>query len=64
MKYKIKFFGSKNKKEQIKLIRMDIDAPNRNSVRQILIDFGYVVINGLKIREWKSMHFSLSYLSR
>lgn len=51
MRFKIKFFGSKNRKEQIKLIRMELDAPSRDKVEQVLRNYGYTVINGLKIHE-------------
>ena len=51
-KFSIKFFGSKNRKEQIKQIKMFIQVPNRSEVETLLRHkYGYEVINGLKIRE-------------
>lgn len=51
-KFRIKFFGSKNRKEQIKQIKMYIQASNRSEVETLLRHKdGYEVVNGLKIRE-------------
>ena len=53
-KFSIKFFGSKNRKEQIKQIKMYIQASNRSEVETLLRHkYGYEVVNGLKIREVK-----------
>ena len=50
--FKIKFFGSKNSKEQIKQIKMEIQAKDKSEVEERLkLQYGYKVINGLKIHE-------------
>lgn len=52
-KFKIKFFGSKNRKEQIKQIKMDVTAESRGKVEYVLrTQYGYEVINGLKIHDY------------
>ena len=53
--FKVKFFGSKNRKEQIKLVTMPVEAKSRSEVEAVLRHSeGYEVINGLKIREEKT----------
>ena len=48
--FKIKFFGSKNRKEQIKQVKMFAVAPDRDKVEEILhYKHGYKMIHGLKI---------------
>lgn len=48
--FKVKFFGSKNRKEQIKQVKMFVEASDRNKVEEILHNkCGYEVIHGLKI---------------
>lgn len=48
--FKVKFFGSKNRKEQIKQVKMFVEASDRNKVEEILhYKYGYKVIHGLKI---------------
>lgn len=51
-RFNVKFFGSKNRKEQIKQIKMFVQATNKSEVESVLRHkLGYEVINGLKIRE-------------
>lgn len=54
--YIVKFFGSKNKHEQIKQVKnMIIQASRATEVEEILRHkYGYDVINGLKIREFNN----------
>ena len=54
-KYIVKFFGSKNKHEQIRQVKnMIVTASRATEVEEILrYKYGYEVINGLKIREYK-----------
>lgn len=48
--FKTKFFGSKNRKEQIKQVKMFVEAPDRDKVEEILrYKHGYKMIHGLKI---------------
>lgn len=52
--FKVKFFGSKNRKEQIKQVKMFVDASDRNKVEEILRHkYGYEVIHGLKISAYE-----------
>ena len=53
-KFKVKFFGSKHRKEQIKQVKnLIVDAPKRESVEDVLRhQYGYEVINGLKIHDY------------
>lgn len=53
-KFKVKFFGSKNRKEQIKQVKnLIVDAPKREAVEDVLRhQYGYEVINGLKIHDY------------
>ena len=51
--WKIKFFGSKNRKQQVRLVKTIIAAPKASDVEAILLNkYGYQVINGLKIHEY------------
>ena len=51
-KFKVKFFGSKNHKEQITQVKMEVEAESRDKVEDKLkYSYGYKVINGLKIQE-------------
>lgn len=54
-KFKVKFFGSKNRKEQIKQVKnLVVDAPKREAVEDVLRhQYGYEVINGLKIHDYE-----------
>lgn len=53
--FNIKFFGSKNRKKQVEQIKTTIEATHESDVETILRQkYGYIVINGLKIREKKS----------
>lgn len=54
-KFKVKFFGSKNRKEQIKQVKnLIVDAPKREAVEDVLRhQCGYEVINGLKIHDYE-----------
>ena len=53
-KFKVKFFGSKNRKEQVKQVKnLIVDAPKRERVEDVLRhQYGYEVINGLKIHDY------------
>lgn len=53
-KYIVKFFGSKNKREQIRQVKnMIVSASRATEVEDVLRHrYGYEVINGLKIREY------------
>lgn len=53
-KFKVKFFGSKHRKEQIKQVKnLVVDAPKREAVEDVLRhQYGYEVINGLKIHDY------------
>jgi len=55
-KFKVKFFGSKNRKEQIKQIKnLIVDATKREAVEDVLRhQYGYEVINGLKIHDYEA----------
>lgn len=51
-KFKVKFFGSKSRKEQIKQVKMNVEAEKRERVEDVLRhQYGYEVINGLKIHD-------------
>lgn len=52
--FKVKFFGSKGRKEQIKQVKnMIVSASRATEVEDVLRHrYGYEVINGLKIREY------------
>lgn len=54
-KFKVKFFGSKNRKEQIKQVKnLIVDAPKREAVEDVLRhQYGYEIINGLKIHDYE-----------
>lgn len=54
-KFKVKFFGSKHCKEQIKQVKnLIVDAPKREAVEDVLRhQYGYEVINGLKIHDYE-----------
>lgn len=58
-KFKVKFFGSKNRKEQIKQVKnLIVDAPKREAVEDVLRhQYGYEVINGLKIHDYDTELF-------
>lgn len=53
-KFKVKFFGSKNRKEQIKQVKnLIVEATKREAVEDVLRhQYGYEVINGLKIHDY------------
>lgn len=51
-RFNVKFFGSKNRKEQIKQVKMVVQTTSKGEVESVLrYKLGYKVINGLKIRE-------------
>lgn len=51
-RFKVKFFGSKGRKQQIKQVKTIVEAEKPSDVEGILRrSYGYEVINGLKIRE-------------
>lgn len=54
-KFKVKFFGSKHRKEQIKQVKnLIVDAPKKEAVEDVLRhQYGYEVINGLKIHDYE-----------
>lgn len=53
-KFKVKFFGSKNRKEQIKQVKTFVEAEKREKVEDVLRhQYGYEVINGLKIHDYE-----------
>lgn len=54
-KFKVKFFGSKHRKEQIKQVKnLIVDAPKREAVEDVLRhQYGYEVINRLKIHDYE-----------
>ena len=54
-KFKIKFFGSKNRKEQIKQVKnLVVEAESRDKVEEVLrYNYDYEVINGLKIHDYE-----------
>ena len=52
--WKVKFFGSKKRKEQIKQVKTVIEANSRENVEEnIRQKLGYEVINGLKIHAYE-----------
>ena len=52
--WKVKFFGSKKRKEQIKQVKTIVEASSRKNVESnIRQKLGYEVINGLKIHEYE-----------
>lgn len=54
-KFKVKFFGSKHRKEQIKQVKnLIVDAPKKEAIEDVLRhQYGYEVINGLKIHDYE-----------
>lgn len=53
-KYRVKFFGSKQRKEQIKQVKMDVEGVSTADVEGVLRrQHGFEVINGLKINEYE-----------
>lgn len=50
-KFKVKFFGSRNRREQIKLQKTEVEAESRDKVEDKLRSEGWEVINGLKIHD-------------
>ena len=52
--WKVKFFGSKHRKEQIKQVKTIVEAESRNKVEEILKHKqGYTIIHGLKISAYE-----------
>lgn len=50
--FKVKFFGSKNRKTQVSQVKMDVEAESEEVVEAKLRHFyKYEIINGLKIRK-------------
>lgn len=49
--FKVKFFGSKNRKEQISKQSETVEAKSSAEVESVLRLKGWVIIHGLKIRE-------------
>lgn len=54
-KFKVKFFGSKHRKEQIKQVKnLVVESESRDKVEEVLrYNYGYEVINGLKINDYE-----------
>ena len=54
-KFKVKFFGSKHRKEQIKQVKnLVVEVESRDKVEEVLrYNYGYEVINGLKIHDYE-----------
>lgn len=53
-KFKVKFFGSKKEREQIKQVKTVLEAENRADVERVIKSrLGYKVVNGLKIHEYE-----------
>ena len=54
-KFKVKFFGSKHRKEQIKQVKnLVVEAESRDKVEEVLRhSYGYEIINGLKIHDYE-----------
>lgn len=53
MLFKVKFFGAKERRQQISQVKCVVEAPSRDRVEETLqYKMGYEVINGLKIREY------------
>jgi len=54
-KFKVKFFGSKHRKEQIKQVKnLVVESESRDKVEEVLrYNYGYEVINGLKIHDYE-----------
>ena len=52
-KFSVKFFGAKKERgEQVKQVKLYVDANLKSNVEFVLRhQYGYKVINGLKIRE-------------
>lgn len=51
-KFAVKFFGNKERKEQIKKVKMTVEAESRADVETVLREkYRYLVINSLKIHE-------------
>lgn len=52
MKFKVKFFGSKEYKGQITQVKMTVETYSKEAVEDVLRNrYGYQKINGLKITE-------------
>lgn len=52
--WKVKFFGAKQRREQITQVRMIVEAGARDRVEDTLRQrYGYQVINGLKIHAYE-----------
>ena len=52
--WKVKFFGSKRRKEQIVRVKLIVEASSKDRVESVLQNkYGYEVINGLKINEYE-----------
>lgn len=52
--WKVKFFGSKHRKEQIKQVKTVVEAENRNKVEEILRHKQrYAIIHSLKISAYE-----------
>lgn len=56
-KYVVKFFGSTEEREQIKLVKYLVVSANNNSEIEDVLrhKYGYKVINGLKIRQYEAV---------
>lgn len=53
-RFSIKFFGTKDRKKRVEFIKTTIEATHESDIETILRQkYGFLVINGLKIREIK-----------
>lgn len=52
-KFEAKFWGTKEKRGQLKKVVENVEATDKSSVESLLYACGYMKINGLKIREIK-----------
>lgn len=52
--WKVKFFGAKQRREQIVQVKLLVEASSKDRVESVLRhEYGYEVINGLKIRAYE-----------
>lgn len=50
-KFEAKFWGTKEKRGQLKKVVENVEATDKSSVESLLYACGYMKVNGLKIRE-------------
>lgn len=55
MRFKVKFFGTKERKGQLQQVKMEIETYSREAVEDVLHNrYGYCKVNGLKVTELES----------